>query len=174
MPLVFKQTDFMQETWYSLGLLTRPKTLHTVGVLQQIKFVADSSSANTYTGLFKSGAQYGIARYSVGVDYDKYAWGEKSNMLPGIAFKFWRTRVSSGNIHAMHSFKGNTTPNFFQHNFTNHLATTLDYGFQMVATMFAKASKYALTLGLRDFATVDEAGDSVGTPVIPFRVEFEP
>ena len=34
MKLVFEQTDFMQKTWYTFGLDSRPKTLHSVGVLQ--------------------------------------------------------------------------------------------------------------------------------------------
>jgi len=64
MKLVFEKTDFMQQSWYTLGLAVRPKTVHSVGVVQEIKWVPEAN--NGYTGMFSSGADYGIIRYSVG------------------------------------------------------------------------------------------------------------
>ena len=94
----------------------------------------------------------------MGLDYDKYAWGDLSTMLPGVALKFFRDGQNSGNIHSMHSFKGNANPNFFLNNFSNHLPEDNTVAFKFPASKFATASKYALTLGLRDFSTKSEDG----------------
>ena len=67
MTLPFEQTDFMQRAWYTFGLAPRPKTVHTVGVVQQIKFEPTAAGQAAYSGIFSSGADYGIARYSTGI-----------------------------------------------------------------------------------------------------------
>jgi hypothetical protein len=90
--------------------------------------------------------------------YDYYAWGDRSLYLPGVAFKFFRNNTHSANIHTMHSFKGTTTPNFFQNHFSNHIKEDTDVWLKFLATKFAYPSPYVMTVGLRDFATYNQDG----------------
>jgi len=96
--------------------------------------------------------------------------------LPGIAVKLFRDGYSSANIHAMHSIKGISTANFFQHNFTNHLPIPENFfAFNLAASKFAQGSNYALNLGLKDMAYYDQTGAThTGSIGLPFRLEFEP
>jgi len=111
MSSMFEQTDFAQKTWYSFGLAPRIKTIHAKGVVQKIRW--QSEGTHEFTGLFK-GADYGFIRYSLPSPNSKLGWGENSSMLPGIALKFFRDGVFSGNIHAMNGLDATLTPNFFE------------------------------------------------------------
>ena len=55
-----------------------------------------------------------MIRYSMPAPNSTLSWGKDSTMIPAIALKFFRDNVFSGNIHAMNSFIGTTTPNFFE------------------------------------------------------------
>lgn len=48
--LSFERTDFLQKTWWSLWLLPRWRSIHTVGVVQQVRWVPEAGQP--YTGIF--------------------------------------------------------------------------------------------------------------------------
>jgi hypothetical protein len=83
-------------------------------------------------------------------------WGKDSTMTPAIAMKLFRNSVISGNILAMNSFTGTTTPNFFEYNFSNHIKQDTGFGLKLAATKFAQASVFPFSLGLTDFGKYDE------------------
>lgn len=112
LPLQFDYTsDFVQGSWYTLTIFPRIKTIHAVGVVQKIRWV--SIGDHGYTGIFQ-GDDYGLIRYSMPSPNNAQKWGEDSSQVVGIAVKFFREGVHSGNIHAMNGFKGTKTPNFFE------------------------------------------------------------
>ena len=77
----------------------RPKSIHSVGVVQEVKLV--SSGNHPFTGIFK-GADYGFIRHSVARPYFK----AKKDLAPGFALKFLRDGVDSANVVAVHSLDG--------------------------------------------------------------------
>jgi hypothetical protein len=74
--------------------------------VQKIRW--QSVGTHDFTGSFKGG-EYGLIRYSLPAPE-----GSDSTMLPGIALKFFRDGVFSGNIHAMDGLDATKTANFFE------------------------------------------------------------
>ena len=72
----------------------RKRTLHYVGVVAKIKWLAQNTDTNPFTGLFK-GAENGIIRFSTGAEPGA------NSMVPGIGIKLLRDGVDSGNLVAM-------------------------------------------------------------------------
>ena len=88
--------------------------------MQKIRWINASPSGHDYSGIF-NGNDFGLIRYSLAAENDSKKWGEDSSQVVGIAMKFLRDGVHSGNIHAMHGFEGTSTPNFFENQFSNHI-----------------------------------------------------
>jgi len=155
----------------ALGVEERPKLIHSVGAVAECKFV--SNGQHSYTGLFK-GASNGFLRLS----HAKAPETNPPNTVPGFGLKFLRTGVSSGNIMAMYSLTGQTSFNFFEHDFTNHAPdrdrSTLSAVNQKLFSTFGKASQWPTLLGLSDFARWDEDGNEEAEPNFPFRLVFHP
>ena len=149
----------------------RPKAIHTKGTVQQVRW--ENIPGHDYTGLFATGADYGIMRYSVAKPYDASKWGDKSTMLPGMGIKWYRDGAPSANLQAMPGFDPTTTPNFFQNDFTNHIKPIDDIAIKVLSHLFAKASKYATSMGLRTWATIDKSGNTVASPNMPFQLIYE-
>jgi len=98
----FEQTDYMQkEGIFWKGV--RPKAIHTKGVVQQVRW--ETVPGHQYTGLFESGADFGIMRYSVAKAYDPKKWGKDSTFTPGMGIKWYRDGVHSANLQAMPGFE---------------------------------------------------------------------
>lgn len=105
----FKPGDFIDHSYLSFWTMPRRKTVHTVGAVQRIRYV--DLGGHGYTGLFSGSNDHGILRYSVSA---------KAVYLPGIAFKFFRDGVHSGNLQTVAPFSNNTVQ-FMSGNFTNHI-----------------------------------------------------
>jgi hypothetical protein len=152
------------------SLSRRPKLIHSVGLLSIMKW--RSTGNHPYTGLFKSGSNYGFARLSWAKAVDLKAPGP---WLPGVAFKFLRSGRKSANFMAMTSLVGVNTPNFFANDVTNHvpdLGTSADFITQKLKSTFQKASEWPVLLGLSDVASYDENGTQANSPVFPYRLIF--
>jgi hypothetical protein len=150
MSSMFEQTDFAQKTWYSFGLAPRVKTIHAKGVVQKIRW--ESMGTHDFTGLFKGG-ENGLIRYSLPVP-----GGSDGTMLPGIALKFFRNGVFSGNIHAMDGLDPTTTANFFEYQFSNHMKEKQTWDMKLAASKFAQANDHPISVGLSNFGKYDESG----------------
>ena len=61
----------------------------------------------------------------------------------------------------MPGFEATETPNFFKNNFTNHVKPINNFALKVLSHLFAKATKYALTMGLRDWAEAGQDGKNV-------------
>jgi len=93
----FKHGDFVKHSYLSAWTQPRRKTVHTVGAVQQIRYV--DKGGHGFTGLFSGSNDHGILRYSVSA---------KGVYLPGIAWKFFRDGVHSGNLQTVAPFSNNT------------------------------------------------------------------
>ena len=86
----------------------RFKFLHSVGLVSKFKYET-VANAEGYTGIFESGCDNGIMRFSTATNFDSTktsAEGAWANFIPGIALKFLRNGVHSGNLVAMYSVNG--------------------------------------------------------------------
>jgi len=66
---------------------------------------------------------------------------------------------------------------FFKHDLTNHvpdLSSSASFILQELRSAFAKASNYPVMIGLSDLALYDQDGNSITSPVFPFRLVFHP
>ena len=172
MKLPFADTDYMQN---SSGLFSngevRPKSIHTKGTVQQVRW--ESVGGHKYSGLFASGADYGIMRYSVAKPYDMAKWGAESNFLPGMGIKWYRDGIKSANLVAMPGFDPTQTPNFFENNFSNHIKPINDTAIKVLSHLFAKGSPWATSIGLKDWAEFDKSGKK-SSPTMPYQIVYEP
>jgi len=141
----------------------RTKYIHSVGVTGGIKFV--SSGGHPYTGLFE-GAEHGIVRFSSAKQPGS------GGIAPGMGVKFLRDGRPSANFVSMYSLDGQpcSDKGFFEHEWSNHIPTTDNFGLKLIAKKFWQASYCPLMVGLSDLASGSDA--SAGT--FPFRLHFKP
>ena len=85
----------------------RKKFVHQQGVVGKAVFTVNSAAQSKYTGIFKSGADDVIVRFSeTGLHVDDIT----SSMNPSVAFKFLRNGVHSANQFGMIHFEGDQAP----------------------------------------------------------------
>jgi len=155
-------------------LFTRKKLVHTVGVHLLMKLEMDKGSHN-YTGLFKSGVDSAILRFSAAAVPETKA-GSYS-LTPGIAIKAFRDKRPSGNLFAMFTLTGQPSFNFFKHDLTNHPPEIGDWAplpLRLLGTKFRTASAWPTMIGLNDWARYDQNGNNEPNPIFPYRLVFHP
>jgi len=166
--LSFERTDFLQNTWWSLWLLPRWRAIHTVGVVQQIRW--EPVAGQPYTGIFE-GNQYGIVRYSIGLE----PWSGLKEAIPGFAVKFFRDGMHSGNMHTISGLSARKTTNFFERDFINHIEESRSAFIQVGAGLFSTGqSVFPMTVGTKNFASYTQAGQLEENIKFPFRVVYKP
>ena len=162
--------DTFQNGWTG----PRNKYAHTVGSAATFKFVPKGE--NGYTGVFK-GSDNGIIRFSAATepDYTKTTEaGADGNFAPGIALKFLRDGVLSGNMVALYGPDGQPSWNFFEYDFTNHLTFPKSSGGAAIFKRFSSATPFVQYVGLSDMATFDQTGHKEAQPKFPFELVFRP
>lgn len=97
--------DTFQDSWFG----PRNKYVHTVGNVAKCKYVPSGVNHN-YTGIFEGGSDHCIIRLSTAAEPNavnrtspQEALG---NFIPGVAIKFLRDGVHSGNMVFMYSAGG--------------------------------------------------------------------
>ena len=100
-----------------------------------------------YSGVF-TGSQNVIIRMSLASQPDP----DELKTTPGIAIKFLRDGVDSGNMVAMFSVDGQQSWNYFKNNFTNHIPALDSPALVPLGTKFATATKHVAQVGLSDMA----------------------
>ncbi|KAI3636662.1 hypothetical protein MIR68_005351 [Amoeboaphelidium protococcarum] len=145
----------------------RDKLIHTQGVVAKIRWEPVASQYN-YTGLFASGAQYGLLRFSSGTK------PSQSSILPAAAVKLFRDNIKSANFMAMFTLDGQESLNFFKNNFTSHVPIPKSAALKLLVAKFKQGSNLARCLGLSDLATFDQGGKRVDEPMFPFEVSLVP
>jgi hypothetical protein len=105
----------------------RRKLIHECGT--SIKIAFEASKENEYSGIFESGASFGILRLSLALKQEvaeqsfwhSLGFEKKDNCIPGIALKFYIDYKPSLNIVAMPSLDGQEEANLFSYIFTTAL-----------------------------------------------------
>lgn len=132
-PTVHWVGDTFQNGWNG----PRNKYIHTVGSTATFKFVPVQNNEG-YTGIFK-GTDSGIMRLSTGGEYDtskSTAQQAAGNFVPAFGLKFLRDGVASGNVFGMYSIDGQPSWNFFDFDFSNHIANPTNSFTQAIANKF--------------------------------------
>jgi len=144
----------------------REKTIHGVGVIGGIKF--ESSGGHQYQGLFK-GADFGMIRFSSAKE------PSSDGVTPGMGLKFFRDGRRSANFVSMYSLDGQpcSDGDFFQHDWSNHIPMTDNFGLKIIAAKFWQASYCPLMVGLSDVAS-DADGVAPAPGSFPFELMFKP
>ncbi len=166
----------------------RQKVFHNKGVTVFFKFVPASTKDHSYTGIFDTGAPYGIARFSLAVapaDKEIVVDGNKKkvkNYLPGVAVKFFIDEKPSLNIMAMFGLDGQESFNVFENSFSNIVEPIpQDPYLKDAVPVFTKALREIGDVhGQPHRLTVDHLakqhadGSTLETYKAPFRITFEP
>jgi len=145
----------------------RQKYIHSVGVVGTGEW--RSVGDHGYTGVF-TGSQNVIMRMSLASQPDP----DKLKTTPGIALKFLRDGLESGNMVAMFSVDGQQSWNFFRNNITNHIPPLDSLALAPLGTKFATATRNIGQVGLSDMARFAESGSESSPPVFPFSLNFVP
>jgi len=150
----------------------RKKVLHTVGALGFGKWVPVANNLG-YTGIFADGSETMLLRLSSGYDPIIDDKPDNYHIAAGITLKFLRDGRPSVNILAVHSLPGQTSYNFFAHDFSNHVAdfpSTASPMQMKSRANFARGSPWPVMLGLSGVA----GSDYIKSPRSPYRVIFHP
>lgn len=126
----------------------RKKLIYSSGSTIQFSFI--SSGKHPYSGIFESGAKFGLMRASLAQD------ATKEGIIPGIALKFFVDGQESLNIMAMESLDPDSlNTNFFNRGFTN-LVPTPDSSIKNIVleSSFNKALKQIGSRGIARYLTV--------------------
>ena len=77
----------------------------------------------------------------------------------------------------MYSLKGQTSFNYFAHDFTNHVphfGSEMTLAEKLLDKKFATASDWNTMIGVKDLAEFDSNGKKESSPNFPFRLVFHP
>jgi hypothetical protein len=144
----------------------RTKYIHSVGVVGGVRFV--SSGNHPYKGLFE-GAEHGLVRFSSAKEPGS------EGFTAGMGIKFLRDGRPSANFVAMYTLDGQPCEeaNFFQHEWSNHIPMTDNFGLKIIAAKFWQASYCPLKVGISDLASpAYQQAAQAGT--FPFQLIFAP
>jgi hypothetical protein len=136
-------------------------------------------SANPYTGFFATGTPHGLIRLSY------TSANDESGTTPGLSLKLFRDGIPSSSMLAMESLEGQASGNFFEFDFSNHLAPATTALLRYVGHRFARYSCPSTRTGLSEVAlstdaifTMSQSPPQVQRSSValdfPFRVIFRP
>jgi hypothetical protein len=159
---------------------THEKRIRSVGGVGLVAWhPTTNSSANPYTGFFATGTDYGLLRLSY------TSLNDAAGTTPGLSLKLFRDGIPSTSMLAMESLAGQTSGNFFEFDFSNHLAPATTTLLKYVGHRFAQYSCPSTRTGLSEVALSTDAifamneysqvqrSSSVAL-AFPFRVIFRP
>ena len=148
----------------------RYKIVHPRGVVTRVRW--ESTGNHPYTGMFASGAKYGIMRQS---EVDRVDPEVLNTSSPGFGLKLFRDYMPSANILSMYSHRGQDSFNYYHEPWTTHLAEPQNIcGRLTLNAKFAEGSRHLGNTSVMEVAEFDEYGNPVACPVWPFQLLFEP
>lgn len=172
--LQFLITDDFSPTfeWFRDDLpYTHTKRIRSVGGVGLVKW-HPSTEPHPYTGYFATGTPYALIRLSYTSPNDE------SGTTPGLSLKIFRDGIPSSNMLAMESLGGQSSGNFFEFGFSNHLAPAKSPLLRYVSRRFSRYSCPSTKTGLLEIATSTEAIQSAyatkPSVEFPYRVIFRP
>lgn len=144
----------------------RKKFIHQRGTVGKVKFV--SNGKHSYSGVLQ-GADSGIVRFS------SAAQPKKGQPLgPGMGVKFLRDGQDSANFVAMFGVNGQTSWNFFEHEWNTWVPAGKGAALNALGCKFRTATAHIGFVGMSDMASIDAKGNKVKSPKVPFGLTFVP
>ncbi|CAB9527387.1 expressed unknown protein [Seminavis robusta] len=157
---------------------THAKRIRSVGGVGLVTWhpTVNATDDNPFTGFFATGAPYALIRLSYTSPNDD------SGTTPGLSLKLFRDGMPSSNMLAMESLEGQTSGNFFEFDFSNHLKPATTALLRYVGHRFSQYSCPSTRTGLSEVALSTEsiAGmqydvhRTIQTMNFPFKVIFRP
>jgi len=148
----------------------RKKAIHVQGVVCKFEFEVDRGSP--YTGVFSPGTHAGLIRMGSATN-PPIALPGIPKTFPGVAVKFLRNGVKSGNFVALAESGAAFRGDFFKEPLQNHVAPP---GLLSAFQKFQQASKCMSMVGLSDLCMADTNGTQVDRSQVmfPFKVSLKP
>ena len=154
----------------------RRKLIHAFGAEARLRLVISPGAAGGYTGIFRSGAECVIGRFSLA---GKPTTGTS---IPALALKiFIDGDQPSVNLHIMHSVDGQAGHNFFAQTFSNILPPAIAFpkreltsGFARSAVQFGAKDPNPGRLTLEHLAGTLPNGTRIANPQTPYQLLFKP
>ncbi|CDW76274.1 UNKNOWN [Stylonychia lemnae] len=169
-------TQRVADTYEDTLIGRRFKFVHSVGSLAKFQYTT-TANAEGYTGIFASGCDNGIIRFSTAKEFitsKSSADQAYDNFIPAIAMKFLRSGVHSGNVMGMYGVNGIHSWNFFKEDFSNHIPGSDGILLNLIGTALQSATPFVQYLGLSDIAKYDQDGNEAANIKFPFKLVFEP
>ena len=171
--------DFSVKTLTTQGDELEPdrhKLIHAFGAEARMRLVIDPAAAGGYTGIFRSGAECVIGRFSLA------SKPTADGSIPGLALKFFIAGDQpSVNLALMNSIDGQSGHNFFAQTFSNILPPAkafpkrvLASGFERSAAQFGAKDTNPGRLTLEHLAATLPDGKPVAAPSEPYQLLFRP
>lgn len=154
----------------------RRKLIHAFGAEARLRLVISPQAAGGYSGIFRSGAECVIGRFSLA------AKPTNDTSIPALALKiFIGGDRPSVNLPLMHSVDGQTGHNFFAQTFSNILPPAialpkrlLSSGFERSAVEFGAKDTNPGRLTLEHLAGTLPDGHRIPAPNAPHQLLFKP
>lgn len=154
----------------------RRKLIHAFGTEARLRLVINPQAAGGYTGIFRSGAECVIGRFSLASKPTADA------SIPALALKiFIGGDQPSVNLPLMHSVDGQGGHNFFAQTFSNLLPPArafpkrlLASGFERSAVLFGAHDPNPGRLTLEHLAATLPDGTRIAAPNAPHQLLFKP
>src|SRR6185369_9659165 len=154
----------------------RTKLIHSFGAEARLRLDINDGAGAGYSGIFRSGAQCIIGRFSLAARPDS------DSSIPGLALKIFIDGARpSVNLHLMHSIDGEPGHNFFGHTFSNILPPpealskrVLANGFRRSAQQFGARDPNPGRLTLEHLAGTLTNGKRELPVKAPYQILFQP
>ena len=154
----------------------RPKRIHAFGAEARLRLVIRPGAASGETGIFASGAECVIGRFSLA------SKPTADTSIPALALKiFIAGDRPSVNLHLMHSVDGQAGHNFFAQTFSSILPPAQAFSTRLLASGFERS---AVAFGARDpnpgrltlehLAGTRPDGQGIPAPRAPHQLLFKP
>lgn len=159
---------------------THAKRIRSVGGIGLVTWKPTSNpELNPYTGIFETGTPHALIRLSYTSPNDE------SGTTPGLSLKLFRDGMPSSNLLAMESLAGQSSGNFFQFDFSNHLEPAKTALLKYVARRFSRYSCPTTRTGLSEVALSTETlavmnlassstQKNLDSMNFPYRIIFRP
>jgi len=154
----------------------RSKRIHAFGAEARLRFEILPASDHGYSGIFRSGAECAIGRFSLANK------PTARTSIPALAIKFFIDgNHPSLNLHLMNSVDGQEGHDFFADDFSNILPPArsfstqmLDRAFRAVAEDFGAKDPNPGRLTLDHLSATLPSGEAVRDPRTPYRIVLKP
>jgi len=154
----------------------RRKLIHAFGAEARLRLVISPGAAGGYTGIFHSGTECVIGRFSVA------SKPTATTSIPALALKiFIDGDQPSVNVLLMHSVDGQAGHNFFGQTFSNVLPPASGFatrflagGFEQSAVQFGAKDPNPGRLTLEHLAGTLPDGTRIPAPQTPYQLLFKP